>query len=77
MRTSEQFRIYSADGIGQALRHYREEAGLTQAQLAETTGVPREYLISLEGGNMTEQTRRLVSLLKALGARLVVTKADW
>lgn len=41
------------------------------------TGVPREYVISLEGGNMTEQTRRLVSLLKVLGARLVVTKADW
>ena len=77
MTTSEDFRVYSAAGFGAALRHFRHEAGLTQAQLAEIAGVPRTYLVELEGGATTEHTRRLVGLLKALGVRMVVTKADW
>lgn len=39
--------------------------------------MPRGYVVALEGGRATEQTKRLVLLLKALGARLVVTDADW
>ena len=77
MPTSEEFWIYNAEGLGQAVRHFREKAGLTQAQLAELTGVSRTYLVELEGGRATEQTRRLVALLKVLGARIVVAEADW
>jgi transcriptional regulator with XRE-family HTH domain len=72
-----EFRVYDAEGFGGAVRHFREEAGLTQAQLAEMIGVPRTYVVELEGGATTEQARRVVALLKAVGARVVVTKADW
>ena len=77
MSTNEQFRVYNAEALGQAVKHFREQAGLTQAELAKRVGIQRSYLAELEGGGVTEQTERLVALFKALGARIVVGKADW
>ncbi len=77
MSTEGEFRVYNAEALGLAIRHFREEAGLTQAQLAAQVGVHRTYLAELEAGKMTDQTRRIVGLLKMLGARIVVRRADW
>jgi len=77
MRIPESYRIYNAESLGQAVRHFREEAGLTQAEFARQVGLQQSHLSELESGRMTEQTRRLVSLFKALGVRMVVEKADW
>ena len=75
---SEQpFRLYTAASVGRAIRHYREEAGLTQQQLAEMAGVHRSYLSELERGGETEQLRRILRLLKLLGVRASLQKADW
>lgn len=71
------FRVYTPDSLGAAIRHYREEAGLTQAQLAEQAGLNRTYLSNLEQGSETEQLRRLLRLLKQLGVRMTLQKADW
>ncbi|MGZ5213260.1 MAG: helix-turn-helix domain-containing protein [Actinomycetota bacterium] len=71
------FRVYTPDSLGVAIRHYREEAGLTQAQLAELAGLNRTYLSSLERGNETEQVRRLLRVLKQLGVRMTLQKANW
>lgn len=71
------FRLYSATSIGPAIRHYREEAGLTQSELAEMAGINRTYLSNLEQGQETEQLRRVVRLLKLLGVRATLQKADW
>ena len=73
----EPYRIYNAESLGQAVRHFREEAGLTQAEFARQVGLQQSHLSELESGKMTEQTRRLVSLFKALGVRMVVERADW
>ena len=59
------------------MRHYRTEAGLTQAQLAEKAGIQRSYLSELEGGKETEQVKRLFGVLRQLGVRLTLDKADW
>lgn len=77
IRTSAGFRVYDAAGLGAALRHHRERAGLTQAQLARAAGIPRTYLVRLENGEMTAQAERLVALLRLLGARITVDRADW
>ncbi|MEQ8833096.1 MAG: helix-turn-helix transcriptional regulator [Miltoncostaeaceae bacterium] len=77
IRTSSGFRVYDAAGLGAALRHQRELAGLTQAQLAEAAGIQRTYLVRLENGEMTAQAERLVTLLRLLGARITVDRADW
>ena len=71
------FRIYNATGVGPAIRQYREEAGLTQEQLAKMAGLNRTYLSDLEQGKETEQLRRVLRLLKLLGVRATLQKADW
>ncbi len=59
------------------MRHYRTEAGLTQAQLAEKAGIQRSYLSELESGKQTEQVKRLFGVLRQLGVRMTLDKADW
>jgi HTH-type transcriptional regulator / antitoxin HipB len=71
------FRVYSAASIGPAIRHYRKEAGLTQAELAERVGLTREYLSRLEQGHESEQLRRVIAVLRDLGVRATLQKADW
>lgn len=75
--TEDHFLVYNAESLGPAIRHFREQAGLTQAQLAELAGIQRSYLAELEAGKVSEQTRRLVNLFRVLGARIVIGKADW
>lgn len=76
-RSDRPFRLYGAASIGPAIRHYREEAGLTQERLAEMAGLNRTYLSDLEQGRQTEQTRRILRILKLLGVRATLQKADW
>ncbi len=76
-RGNPQFRVYTAVSIAAALKHYRQQARLTQAELAERTGLNRTYLANLEGGKETEQLRRLIRVLKELGVRITIQKADW
>lgn len=71
------YRVYTPDAIGAAIRHFRTEAGLTQAELAERAGLNRTYLSSLESGNETEQLRRILHVLRQLGVRMTLEKADW
>jgi HTH-type transcriptional regulator/antitoxin HipB len=77
LRSNQPFRLYSAASIGPAIRRYREEAGLTQSQLAEMAGLNRTYLSDLEQGKETEQTRRILRVLKLLGVRATLQRADW
>jgi len=77
MSTEREFRIYNAEALGQAIRHFREEAGLTQAELAARLGMRRPTLVAIETGKMTEQVRRIVELLEELGIRLTARPAGW
>lgn len=74
---SNPFRIYTPASLGEAVRHYRTEAELTQAQLAESVGIQRSYLSELESGKETEQLKRLFRVLRTLGVRMTLDKADW
>ncbi len=71
------FRVYSAQSLGEAIKHYRGELGLSQAELAERTGLNRSYLSALEQGHETEQVRRLLRVLKELGVRVTLQRAEW
>lgn len=77
MQTSGPYRIYAPDSLGKAIRHYRKEAGLTQEALAERSGLNRTYLSDLEQGKETEQLRRILRVLRQLGVRMTLDKADW
>jgi transcriptional regulator with XRE-family HTH domain len=76
-RTEQPFRVYTAASIGPAIRQYRKQSGLTQAQLAERSGISRTYLSRLEGGHETEQLRRILGVLRELGVRATLQHADW
>jgi DNA-binding XRE family transcriptional regulator len=76
-RSDQPFRLYSAASFGPAIRRYREEAGLTQSQLAEMAGLNRTYLSHLEQGRETEQMSRTLRVLKLLGVRATLQRADW
>jgi len=76
-REEQPFRVYTADSIGQAIRHYRKQAGLSQAELAELVGVDRTYLSRLEQGHGTEQLRRIIVILRRLGVRATLQHEDW
>ena len=77
MSIEKEFRVYNAEGLGEAIRHFREQAGMTQTELAELVGIRQSYLSELENGHVNEQVRRLIALFKALGVRVVVGQADW
>lgn len=76
-RGEQPYRIYTPASFGQAIRHYRTQAGLTQAELAEEVGIDRAYLSRLEQGNETEQLRRLIVLLRRLGVRATLRHENW
>ena len=58
------FRIYSASTLGEAIRHYRTKLGISQAELAARTGMPRNYVNALE-------------ILRELGVRMTLVHEDW
>lgn len=76
-RENKPFRVYTPASLGAAIRHYRQEAGLSQAELAEDAGLNRTYLSDLEQGRETEQVKRILRLLRRLGVRMTLEKADW
>ena len=76
-RRSRTFRIYTPGSLGAAIRHFRQEAGLTQAELAERVGLNRTYLANLERGGETEQVKRILRVLRQLGVRMTLDEADW
>jgi transcriptional regulator with XRE-family HTH domain len=71
------YRIYTSASLGAAIRHYRAAAGLTQAELAELTGIQRTYLSELESGKETAQLKRILRILRRLGVRMTLEEADW
>ena len=75
--SDQPFRVYTPASLGAAIRHYRHQAGLSQAELAERAGLNRTYLSDLEQGHETEQVKRLLRVFKQLGVRMSVEKADW
>jgi HTH-type transcriptional regulator / antitoxin HipB len=74
---SKPFRVYTPESLGAAIRHYRSREGLSQAQLAARAGLNRTYLSDLEQGLETEQLKRIFRVLKQLGVRMTLDKADW
>ncbi len=72
-----EFRIYTPASLGSAIRHYRQKAGLTQAELADRAGLHRPYLASLEAGKETQQLKRLFRVFRLLGVRMTVGEAEW
>lgn len=70
------FLVYTPASLGAALRHYRIQAGLTQAQLAKMAGLTRQYVSALENGLETEQLRKLFALFRVLRLTVVLRQQN-
>lgn len=67
-------RILSTSDIGIVLRNERKRQGLTQAQLAELTGIGVSYIGNLERGKETAEIGKAITLLTLLGIDLFAQK---
>jgi transcriptional regulator with XRE-family HTH domain len=71
------YRVYTGASVGSAIRHFRRQEGMTQAELADQVGLTPTYLSRLENGEGTEELRRVIRILKQLGVRMTLQHADW
>lgn len=60
----------TAGEIGARIERERRKHGLTQKELADLTGVNRQYVSELETGKATKHLDRLVAVLDVLGMQL-------
>ncbi len=67
--------------IGENIRRLREEAGLTQRELAKKAGVSHSYISEVERGSTVPSVRLIEKIAKALGVRptAIIDKkeAEW
>jgi y4mF family transcriptional regulator len=62
--------------LGAAVRTAREQAGLTQAQLARGAKVGLKFLYELESGKETLRADKVLDVLEVLGLQLVVARRE-
>jgi y4mF family transcriptional regulator len=64
---------YTAQGIGKIVRETRKRLGVTQKDLALTSGTGLRFIIDLEKGKETCQIGKALTILNTLGIRLALT----
>ena len=70
------FEISEPRRLGRVVRELRRGKNMTQADLADQAGVSRGYLVRLEQGHPRAELSTVVTVLRALGARLMVAPGD-
>ena len=65
-------RIRTRRELGQLMKEFRRQRGLTQAKLAEMVGVNRRWVVQVEQAKTSADLRTLLRALRALGAELEV-----
>lgn len=61
---------YSARQIGELIRQTRRRLGVTQKQLALTSGTGIRFIIELEHGKPTCQLEKVLTVIHTLGIKL-------
>jgi transcriptional regulator with XRE-family HTH domain len=56
--------------VGETIRTYRKQAGLTQEKLAEKADLHHNFIGEVERGNMEISLGSLLKIAKALGVRV-------
>ena len=64
---------YSVQEIGQMIRESRKRLGVTQKDLALTSGTGLRFVIDLEKGKETCQIGKVLIVLQTLGIRIALT----
>ncbi len=64
---------YTAQEIGQIVRASRKRLGVTQKDLALTSGTGLRFVIDVEKGKETCQIGKVLTVLNTLGIRIALT----
>ena len=64
---------YTVQQIGRTIRETRKKLGVTQKDLALTSGTGLRFVIDLERGKETCEIGKALSVLQTLGIRLTLT----
>jgi y4mF family transcriptional regulator len=64
---------YTTQGIGELVRESRKRLGVTQKDLALTSGTGLRFIIELEKGKETCQIGKALTVLQTLGIKLTLT----
>ena len=64
---------YTVQEIGQLVRESRKRLGVTQKDLALTSGTGLRFVIDLEKGKETCQIGKVLTVLHTLGIRIALT----
>ncbi len=64
---------YTIQEIGQLVRESRKRLGVTQKDLALTSGTGLRFVIDLEKGKETCQIGKVLTVLHTLGIRIALT----
>lgn len=62
--------------VGEKIKFYRKERGLTQKELAEKTQLSRSHIASIEGGVYTPSLTTLSEIAKVLGVDSAVLLSE-
>ena len=64
---------YTTQVIGQIIRENRKKLGVTQKDLALTSGTGLRFVIDLEKGKETCQIGKVLTVLQTLGIQIALT----
>ncbi|ANO51894.1 helix-turn-helix transcriptional regulator [Woeseia oceani] len=68
--------LSTAEDLGRLVKKERKALGLTQAELALTSGTGLRFISDLENGKPTCQIGKTLTVLKTLGIRLMTSSPD-
>jgi len=71
-RQMTRWTIHSGADFGRAISAIRLRRGLTQAKLAEQSGLTRAHLAHLEAGRSSRSLEHVLRILRRSGARVTV-----
>ncbi|MCH2038794.1 MAG: helix-turn-helix transcriptional regulator [Rickettsiales bacterium] len=64
---------YTTEHIGKVIRDTRKQLGVTQKDLALTSGTGLRFIIDLEKGKPTCQIGKVLTVMQTLGIKLDIT----
>jgi len=67
--------LLTPEELGRFVRKERKAMGLTQAELALTSGTGMRFISDLENGKPTCQIGKTLTVLKTLGLRLTLSRS--
>lgn len=65
-------RKYNSKEIGKIVKNTRKGLGVTQRNLALTSGTGLRFIIELEQGKPTVQLEKVLTVLRTLGIELII-----